>query len=302
MLTGFLNKWEAFVDACSIVHSQYNQAKVVTGRLSSTDPPQQNIPKKHEVRRVYISRYKRGFIVNADVIQQEPRLLAGWARDAKMIEAINSGFDLHGFVASEIFRVPYEGDKTQKRDIGKRMNLGMMYGQTEYGLAAKTGMSVPDALKLLHTYDRRFPDIAKQRAEWQRFAATHGYAEDMFGRRRHLPDALSKDKWLRERALRQASNYPIQRTALVFTMITLGVAMEEIERQGWQEAMCICGTVHDSIIGDSADEVYRGRLIDIMIYAVECHNHADYWKNSGVPMKADVEYGKNLYELVKVAA
>jgi DNA polymerase I-like protein with 3'-5' exonuclease and polymerase domains len=297
MKTGFLDKWEAFVDDLGRVHSQYNQGKVVTGRLSSTDPPQQNIPKKHKVRRVYVSRWPDGWLVNADVKQQEPRLLAGWSGDEKMIEAINSGYDLHGFVASEIYQVEYQGDATQNREIGKRMNLGMMYGQTEYGLSAKTGMTVEAALRLLKTYDVRFPKIAKQRVEWQRFAALHGYAEDLFRRRRHLPDAKSPDKWVRERALRQASNYPIQRTAMVFTMISLCVAMQEIENQGWQDAMCVMMTVHDSIVGDSADRVYRDRLCEIMQYGVECHNTADYWRDKGVPMLADVETGRNFYEL-----
>jgi DNA polymerase I-like protein with 3'-5' exonuclease and polymerase domains len=301
MLTGFLDKWEAFVDSHGKVHSQYNQGKVVTGRLSSTDPPQQNIPKKHRVRKVYVSRYKDGWLVNVDVKQQEPRLLAGWSKDEKMIEAINGGYDLHGFVASEIYGVPYLADQTEHREIGKRMNLGMMYGQTEYGLAAKTGMTVEAAVRLLKLYDRRFPRIAKQRQEWQAFAAKHGYAEDLFGRRRHLPDALSKDKWLRERALRQACNYPIQRTALVFTMVSMGVAMQTIEDEGLEDAMCVCGTVHDSIIGDAADAKYRKRLQEILVYGVEIHNKAEYWKDSGVPMKADVEWGRNLYQLEKAA-
>lgn len=302
-----LEKWDQYVGPDRCVHSQYNQTRVVTGRISSTDPPLQNIPKDNSVRRIFISRFgDDGTLIAADYKQQEPRLIAGWSGDRKMIDAIRNGLDLHAYVGAMIFDADYDwivaentaGRKTHEREVGKRMNLGIAYGQTEFGLSAKTGMSVDEARVMLQKYDERFPDISQWRLGLHRMAMELGYVTDLFGARRHLAGAQSTNKWERSRALRQAGNYPIQGTAYRFTQIAVGVAMEMYDAELPGDAFVV-GQVHDSIIVDCRKSVIPEAL-GILREAMLVHNTAPYWGPRGMPMDIDITMGPNLYEMKRV--
>lgn len=294
MVSGFLDKWEQFIGPDGNIHSRYRLAEVVTGRLSSSDPPQQNMPHKSEVRRAIISRFRDGSLVEGDAVQQEPRLIAGWSQDERMLQAINDGKDLHGYVASLIFNVEYRAKETEYREeFGKRMNLGIIYGQTEWGLAAKTGITVERARELLAQYDEEFPSILKMRQFWHQQACELGYVEDLFGARRHLPAALSADDWQVKRALRQAGNFPIQSTANRFTLFSLCVLHSYVDNDGLQDMIVPCGTVHDSIIADAAPG-YERRAADMLEAAMTWHNSQPYWRDRGVRMEAEIKMGHNL--------
>lgn len=297
----FLGKWGLFIGPTGAVHTSYNQTIVVTGRLSSTNPPLQNIPKDHEIRTVFRSRFPRGLLINADYAQQEPRLMAGWSGDKKMIEAINGGLDLHSFVAAEIYGVPYESVKkeSKEREVGKRMNLGIAYGQTEFGLSEKTKISIDAARDIIRRYDDRFKDITKWRLGNHKMAMMYGYVEDLFGARRHLPDAQTSDKWKKERALRQAGNFPIQGTAYRFTQIAVGTLIELFDEHLPGQAYVV-GQVHDSIVVDCMEEVADVAL-GLVEQAMLVHNEMDYWKDRGCPMKVDLKIGRDLYHMQKVA-
>lgn len=303
MITGFIDPWATFLDKDGFLHGQFNQAIVVTGRLSSSNPNLQNIPSRGDednvgmqLREAFISRYPGGSMICADFIQQEPRLMAGWSGDPKMIEAIMGGLDLHGYVASEIYGVEYRGDKTEHRVVGKSMNLGIQYGQTEYGLSKKTGISEEAAKELIVEYNRKFELVSKRRYMWHREAMEKGYASDLFGGRRHLPDARSTNKWDRERALRQAGNFPIQRTAYVFCMLSMLEAQRLLEGAGIR-AHVVC-QVHDSLWVDSAPEC-RDEAIRLTLRAMRMHNDTWYWGDKGVPMDSDIKIGKSLYHMEK---
>jgi DNA polymerase-1 len=220
--------------------------------------------------------------------------MAGWSQDATMIREINSGKDLHGFVASMIFGVPYDGKKTKYREeFGKRMNLGIMYGQTEYGLAAKTGISVERARELLVEYDILFPGVREWLDSKHQEAVRLGYVTDLFGARRHLPAAMSADEWELKRALRQAGNFPIQSTANRFTLFSLCVAHRMVDDAGLEEKIVLCGTVHDSIIADAAPG-YEAKAAEILEAALTWHNDQPHWAGRGVRMEAEIKIGPNL--------
>lgn len=298
----FLKKWDTYIGPTQCVHTSYNQTIVVTGRLSSTNPPLQNIPKDHEIRTVFVSRFPNGWMINADYAQQEPRLIAGWSGARAMIDAILAGKDFHAWTAGLVYDKTYEevmidhkSGKSKERDFGKRMNLGLAYGQTEFGLAAKTGKSVDEARALMQKYDNQLPEIPAWRGEFHKQAIRHGYVEDLFGARRHLPGAQSSDKWERDRALRQAGNFPVQGTAFRFTQIAAGVLIALLKEHCPGRAFVV-GQVHDSIIVDAAPEV-AGLALGLTREAMLIHNEMDYWKEKGMPMQVDLKIGRNLYDM-----
>lgn len=304
----FLNKWGAFIGATGCVHTSYSQTIVVTNRLSSTDPPLQNIPKDHEIRSVFTSRFENGWMINADFAQQEPRLIAGLSGDEKLSSALLAGKDMHTYVASQIFDIPYESisKESRERDLGKRMNLGIGYGQTEYGLAKKARISLDKAIGMLKKYFAEFTGVDAWMQGQHKHAMEFGYVCDHFGARRHLPAAQSTNEWERKRAFRQAGNAPIQMSAYRFTQIsmcTLIQMVHDAEEAGEIPKGYIvpCGQVHDSLVVDSHPDV-----VEIALYmvneAMTVHNHMPYWKDSGIPMKADLKIGRNLYEMSAVAA
>lgn len=303
MFTGFLNKWESFTCGNNCVHSSLNQEIVVTGRLSSTDPNLQNIPKRDAetgglalVRKVFDSRFKNGWIINADYKQIEPRLLAGISGDEGMIKALVGGFDLHRYVAAEIYGVKYDDVTDIQRDLGKRMNLGTMYGQTEYGLSAKANISIEMAKELMAEYDRRFAGVAQFRKDCHSKVIRDGYIKDLFGAVRHLPDAQSNNYMVRNRALRQSANFVIQSTANSFCLIGLN-RTQSILRNTKAEAL-VTSTVHDSISAECSDK-HLDLTCKLIKMALLVHNTAPYWKNMGVPMAVDIEVGKNLFDLTE---
>jgi DNA polymerase-1 len=296
MITGFLKKYRQFMCSNGCVHSSYNQEVVVTGRLSSSDPNLQNIPKESVIRKVFVSRYEdRGWLINADARQQEPRLVAGIAQEDKMIEALAEGLNLHRFVASEIYLVPYDDVTDDQYYLGKRMNLGIIYGQTEYGLAEKTGKTVEEAADMLADYGRRFPKVERWRKRCHKMVAKQGWIEDIFGGRRHLPGARSPNEWERNRAFRQASNFVIQRTANIFNMLSFAVAQQLFLEVGLPSK--VVGLVHDSLVSDTRE---LERTLRIVKHAMTMHNTQPYWRDMGVPMFTDISHGRNLYDMKPV--
>lgn len=312
MITGFLDKYDQFTGPSGCVHTQYNQTVVTTGRLSSSDPNLQNIPNHSSVRRVFVPRWRDdGWVIHGDFSQLEPRLLAGWSRDAAMVHAITRGLDLHTYVAAEINKIlgkPWsdydelqaaykakDPDGERVRHRGKRMNLGVMYGQTEHGLSRNTDMSLDEAVDFIAAYDKRFEGVAKFRLGFHRFAIRKGYVEDLFGGRRHLPGAQSDNKWEQGRALRQASNAPIQSTGNRFCLISLH-ALRQLFWVRQIEAIATA-TVHDSLDAETRNQRARDLGLLAMYDAMLLHNDQPYWCDSPVPMKVDLAFGRNLREL-----
>jgi DNA polymerase-1 len=293
MVSGFIDKWSQYVSPKGLMHGQFSQAVTMTGRLSSTEPNFQNVPKNSIVKSVFVSR-SGGWLVAGDYAQQEPRLVAGISGDEKMKSALNDGLDLHRFAASEIFSVRFEDVDDRQRDVGKRMNLGIIYGQTEYGLAQKTGLTLPDARALLKRYDVSFPGVARWKQEQVAFAVRNGYVRDLFGSRRHLPDVWNNDEQIRQRAYRQAGNSPIQSTAAKLTMLSLCMLQERLFLRG-----DVIMQIHDSIVIDVSNE-WLEEGVETLKECMLIHNAMHYWEPRGVPFKVDLKVGRNLKEMQDV--
>lgn len=303
MQSGFLDKWQLLSDAKSCVHTQYTQVDVVTGRLGSREPNLQNIP-DHPVRRVFTSRYPRGWIIVGDFSQLEPRLLAGWSDDDSLVTAFQQNLDMHLYVAAEIFEINFaellgayksnDPKAKEKRDFGKRMNLGTMYGQTEYGLSEHTDWSIGECAAFIRRYNEKFVGAAEFRTQRQAHCVQYGWVADLFGRRRNLPDIHTANPKRRAKALRQAGNFPIASTGNQFCLTSVSVCRRLFDAEGIDAL--VVGTVHDSIIVDSAAKD-RKQATALLESAMLAHNEQEYWTTKRVRIKADISTGKNLMAL-----
>ena len=207
---------EQINSATGRIHSSYHQAVTATGRLSSSDPNLQNIPIKspegRKVRQAFIapSGYK---ILAADYSQIELRIMAHLSGDTGLLNAFNSGLDVHKATASEVFSVGIEEVSQEQRRCAKAINFGLIYGMSSFGLAKQLDISRNDAEKYKNMYFERYPDVLKYMEETRLLAAEQGYVETLFGRRLYLSEINSNNAIRRKAAERTAINAPMQGTA-----------------------------------------------------------------------------------------
>ncbi|WP_058044901.1 DNA polymerase I [Streptomyces roseifaciens] len=232
------------------IHTTFNQTVAATGRLSSTDPNLQNIPVRTDEGRAI----RRGFVVGegfeslmtADYSQIELRVMAHLSEDEGLIEAFNSGEDLHTTVASQVFGVAKsEVDPEMRRKI-KAMSYGLAYGLSAFGLSQQLNIAPGEAGKLMDTFFERFGGVRDYLQRVVVEARATGYTETMLGRRRYLPDLNSDNRQRREMAERMALNAPIQGTAADIVKIAMLRVGEALEAEELSSRMLL--QVHDEIV------------------------------------------------------
>jgi DNA polymerase-1 len=232
------------------IHTTYNQTIAATGRLSSTDPNLQNIPIRTEEGR----RIREGFrvgdgyeaLLTADYSQIEMRIMAHLSEDAGLIEAFQSGEDLHAFVASRVFGVPAEEVTGGQRAKIKAMSYGLAYGLSAFGLSKQLSISADEARGLMAEYFERFGGVRDYLRDVVAEARTAGYTETILGRRRYLPDLTSDNRQRREMAERMALNAPIQGSAADIIKIAMLRVDTAIKAEGLSSRMLL--QVHDELV------------------------------------------------------
>jgi DNA polymerase-1 len=225
------------------IHTTFNQTIAATGRLSSTEPNLQNIPIRTEAGR----QIRDGFVVGsrppgsgggpayaelmtADYSQIEMRIMAHLSKDEGLIEAFNTGEDLHSFVASRAFGVPIDEVTPELRRRVKAMSYGLAYGLSAYGLASQLKISTEEAKVQMEAYFARFGGVRDYLLEVVDQARKDGYTSTVLGRRRYLPELDSSNRNVREAAERAALNAPIQGSAadiIKVAMINVDIALKD---------------------------------------------------------------------------
>ena len=236
------------------IHTTFNQTIAATGRLSSTDPNLQNIPIRTEEGR----RIREGFVVGsgfdclmtADYSQIEMRIMAHLSEDAALIQAFNSGEDLHAFVASRVFSVPPDVVTPDMRAKIKAMSYGLAYGLSAFGLAQQLAISTEEARGLMGEYFERFGGIRDYLRDIVGHARATGYTETILGRRRYLPDLTSDNRQRREMAERMALNAPIQGSAADIIKIAMLEVDRRIRAEGLRSRLLL--QVHDELVFELA--------------------------------------------------
>ena len=235
------------------VHSSFNQAAVATGRLSSSNPNLQNIPMRTEVgrqiRRAFIPRDGEHRIVSADYSQIELRLIAEVAGEAAMLEAFNSGQDIHRSTAALVYGVDYEAVEPDMRRKAKTVNFGIIYGAGANRMANELEIDRKEAQDLIDTYFETYKDLQQYMEEQVKLARKQGYVETLMGRRRYLRDINSANGNLRAYSERNAVNTPIQGTAADLMKVAMIKVHDRMRREGLASVMTL--QVHDELVFDA---------------------------------------------------
>ena len=238
------------VDDHGRVHTTFNQMVAATGRLSSTDPNLQNIPIRtaegREIRKAFVVGEGFESLLTADYSQIEMRIMAHLSDDQGLMEAFNSGEDLHTFVASTAFGIPVDQVDPELRRRIKAMSYGLAYGLSAFGLAQQLNISADEAKAQMETYFNRFGGVRDYLRDVVDVARKDGYTETILGRRRYLPDLVSDNGQRRQMAERMALNAPIQGSAAdIIKVAMLGVDRALTER-GLHSRLLL--QVHDELV------------------------------------------------------
>ena len=237
------------------IHTTFNQTIAATGRLSSTEPNLQNIPIRtdagRQIRDAFI--FDNGYteLMTADYSQIEMRIMAHLSGDEGLIEAFNTGEDLHSFVASRAFGVPIEEVTGELRRRVKAMSYGLAYGLSAYGLSAQLKISTEEAKGQMDQYFARFGGVRDYLLAVVEQARKDGYTSTVLGRRRYLPELDSTNRQVREAAERAALNAPIQGSAADIIKVAMIEVDTALTAAGLTSRMLL--QVHDELLFEVAD-------------------------------------------------
>ncbi len=234
------------------LHTSYNQAVAVTGRLSSNNPNLQNIPirtdRGREIRKAFIPRNKDYRIISADYSQIELRIVAAISGDEAMIAAFKENKDIHTATAAKVYGVEEKDVTKDMRRAAKAVNFGIIYGQSAFGLAENIGVSRTEAKTIIDNYFTQYPSIKKYMDGSINFAKEHGYVQTVMGRKRWLKDIYSANFTVRGYAERNAINMPIQGTAADMIKLAMIAIHRELKAQNFGTKMIL--QVHDELVFD----------------------------------------------------
>jgi DNA polymerase I len=273
------------------IHASFNQTLVTTGRLSSNNPNLQNIPireeRGREIRRAFIPSDKDHAFLSADYSQIELRLMAHLSEDENMISAFMKGEDIHTATASKVYNIDLKDVTKEMRSKAKTANFGIIYGISSFGLSQRMRIPRKEAKELIDGYFLSYPGVRQFMDECIKLAMEKGYVETMFGRRRLLPDILSRNQVVRGNAERNAINTPIQGTAADIIKIAMVNIHRTLKEQNLKSEMII--QVHDELNFD----VLRTELDQVKEIVKTEMESAVKLK---VPLIVDMDTGNNWLE------
>jgi DNA polymerase-1 len=276
-LRQIIESLDTSIGADGRIRTTYVQTGSQTGRLSSTDPNLQNIPVRTEESRRIRSAFEVGegyeTLLTADYSQIEMRIMAHLSEDPGLIEAFNSGEDLHRFVGARVFGVDPQDVTPAMRTKVKAMSYGLVYGLSAFGLSKQLRIEQTEAKQLMMEYFHRFGAVRDYLRSSVQQAKIDGYTETIFGRRRPFPDLASPNRVLRENAERAALNAPIQGSAADIMKIALFHIHDDFSARQLRSRVLM--QIHDELVievaageWDEAERIVRRRMGDAADLAV----------------------------------
>ncbi|MBD3245794.1 MAG: DNA polymerase I [Candidatus Omnitrophica bacterium] len=270
------------------LHTTFHQTSTQTGRLSSASPNLQNIPVRGEfsflLRKAFVPSFPEGYLLSCDYSQIELRILAHFSQDQRLMDAFRTGADIHRYTASLLFGKPQEKVTAQQRGVAKRVNFGILYGMSSFGLSRELKISPQEAQRFIDEYFARYPGVQEFIDRIYAETETRGYVRTLRGRRRALPDITHRNPHVRDFARRQAVNTPIQGTSADL----IKCAMVNIDRQMRQRRLTgkLAIQIHDELVFDIPKEELR----ETARLARTCMEEGLQLR---VPVVANVKYGHN---------
>lgn len=312
--SGFVDAYPEFLDSNDRIHPDFKLVKyedsdsgdltgAITGRLSCSDPNLQNVPARGEgvrIKRLFIPDYKdEHLLVDFDFAGVELRVAAMYCQDPKMIAYFNGDqADFHAYAASQIYGCSVDQVTKAQRTLAKTFNFCILYGGSAAKVAELTGVCVEEAEKFIEDYFKVFPGLAQWIKGQHRFVKQNGYVTSMFGRVRHLADAMIVPKTREENnrheaALRRAVNSPVQGDASDLTLLSLGRIWKYLSafpHSDPSKPSRLRGSVHDSILlSVHVDDA--GEIIPHIKFNILENPGVDFITSKGVSLRADVSAG-----------
>ena len=273
------------------VHTTFNETVTTTGRLSSSDPNLQNIPVRTEfgrqIRTCFIPLAEGELFLSADYSQIELRLLAHLSGDEHLVDAFCTGADFHASTAARVFGLPVDQVTPELRSRAKAVNFGIVYGQQAYGLSQSLGIPFGEAKDMIDRYFEAYPGVRSYLDSTVAQAKEYGYAETMFGRKRHIPELKSSNASQRGFGERTAMNHPMQGSAADIIKLAMRQVQERLMAEGMKARLLL--QVHDELdfsVPDDEVEKLSALVRDVMESVAKLR----------VPLVVDVQSGANWAE------
>ncbi|PIP20882.1 MAG: DNA polymerase I [Candidatus Omnitrophica bacterium CG23_combo_of_CG06-09_8_20_14_all_40_11] len=274
------------------IHTSFNQTATETGRLSSSGPNLQNLPIKTDlgknIRRAVIAFSKDSYLLSCDYSQVELRILAHLSKDKNLILAFKNDKDVHKITASFIYGLEEKDITDSMRETAKRVNFGIIYGLTSFGLSRDLGISVDEAQAFIEAYFSRYPQVKDYVQEQITRAKKEGFVTTILGRRRYIPEINNKNQSIRQFAERQAINTPIQGSASDLIKLAMVRLYEEIKTSALKTRMIM--QIHDELVFDVPKE-------EIVAFVDLARDKMENVFKLDVPIKVDIKKGKNWLEM-----
>ena len=278
-----------------LIHASFNQTGAETGRLSSNNPNLQNIPIRtdlgKQIRAAFVPLKQGDLLLSADYSQIELRILAHLSGDEGLQHAFANDQDIHRYTASLMFDIKETSVDEKMRYAAKRINFGIIYGMSSFGLAKDLNVSFKEAQEFIDKYFLRYPKVQGYLSTQIQKAKDLGYVSTMFNRRRYLPDINNRNQGLRQFAERQAINAPIQGTAADLIKKAMVNIDASLVKKQFVSSMIM--TVHDELVFNVRPKEQQ-ELVDLVRYQME-----NVIKLS-VPISVSAKMGKNWLDMSKV--
>ena len=273
------------------VHTTFNETVTTTGRLSSSDPNLQNIPVRTEfgrqIRTCFVPLAQGERFLSADYSQIELRLLAHLSADEHLVDAFCSGADFHASTAARVFGVPVEEVTPELRSRAKAVNFGIVYGQQAFGLSQSLGIPFGEAKEMIDRYFEAYPGVRAYLDDTVARAKESGFAETMFGRKRHIPELKSSNASQRGFGERTAMNHPMQGSAADIIKLAMRQVQDRLMEEGMRARLLV--QVHDELdfsVPEDEVEKLTAMVREIMENVAKLR----------VPLVVDVQTGANWAE------
>jgi DNA polymerase-1 len=274
------------------IHTSFNQTATETGRLSSSEPNLQNIPIKTDlgknIRRAVIAFSKDSDLLSCDYSQIELRILAHVSQDENLIVAFKNDLDIHKTTASLIYGLEEKDITDSMRETAKRVNFGIIYGLTSFGLSRDLGISVEEAQVFIDAYFSRYPKVKDYIEKQINQARKVGFVTTILGRRRYIPEINNKNQGIRQVAERQAINTPIQGSASDLIKLAMVKIHNQIKTKNLKARMIL--QIHDELLFD-VPEKEMDDFTDLVKDRMENVLKLD------VPIRVDMKKGRNWLEM-----
>lgn len=267
------------------LHPSFHLHRTATGRLSSSDPNLQNIPRTSSIRKLFVAPSGKTLLV-ADYDQIELRVMAMFSQDKRLLEVFKNEEDIHAATASAVFKKPVEQVTNEERQIGKGVNFLTAYGGGSGKLARVTGISEKDAAEILASYYKSFKQLTQWKQSVINQGIARGYVSTLYGRRRRLPDLRSSDQSLKSRAERQAVNAVVQGTAADICK----QAMINVYKIARETSLELLVQVHDELVA-TVNETETKNIIQPFLTAM-----GDGTVIDGVPIKVSYQFAHSWAE------